>query len=37
MFVVGTILVVWIVAFLLFYFPGRFAGAKIANVAEPVL
>ncbi len=33
MLVIGTIAVVWIVAFLLFYIPGRIAGAKIATVS----
>ena len=33
MFVIGTIVVVWIVAFLALYFPGRLAGAKIASVS----
>jgi hypothetical protein len=33
MFLIGTIAMVWIVAFLVFYFPGRIAGTKIASVS----
>jgi hypothetical protein len=33
MFLIGTIMMVWIVAFLALYYPGRIAGAKIASVS----